>query len=455
MTLVEPPATVDDNTFEGRVLDVLTDNNMNATLPAGFIDGSDFVDPAKYALWDRVNGSASMTTGDSTADFQALFDHVRDVGLDDLGGVTVLIPKGKYLITGSVVLHSVTTQFKLVVDASNVYIVHKPQGGVATSMFKTELATSDTNAETINDKRDMWTWRGGYYDGDRLAGQVAFEWNCASRMVMERVHISAFDTAIHGRFVLHFKLRDSRISACQTYGVRIEAEDGCWPGRTPANSASNGTVIENVRFSARSTQIAQVRIAHSGHTIRDCTMEGGDLAGVNADGDGGYNIMFQNGNTSVLTSKVENLWCENDPAGGEVFVHTMHEYSVDFQYRTGSKVANVSKSSCCHFWRVPWPQHAVRSTPLYKVDRVSSVDVNIWFHGSGTAGNDDSDGVDVADVDLWENGAYPNAVRADNFKNWQVSGYNNRIYQLDPPSSNSLAVDATAAALWTVKAVIT
>jgi hypothetical protein len=297
--LTTPPATVANSTFEGRVLEVLSDNSITGTpelpiagttgqalvknsntnydvewatiaaggtLPPGYIDGGDFIDPAKFALWNGSNGHVSMADGDSTADFQALFDHVASLALAGLGGgVTVLVPRGRYLVTGSILIPDMTSTFQMVVDMTGVFVLHKPQGGVGNSLFRTGLPAGPLSAEAANDVRNLWTFRGGYFDGDSLPGQIAFEWNAVSRLVMERMHIQSFEIGIRGRFMLHFLLRDCTIHNNKLYQVHIAASGAsdAWTGATPSNAASNGTIIQNVRFFGVATQIAQVRISHS------------------------------------------------------------------------------------------------------------------------------------------------------------------------------------------------
>lgn len=498
LDLTTPPATVVDNTFSGRVLDVLADNGIDGTpelpvggttgqaltkasgtnydvtwstivgggggLPFDWIDGSDFLDGSKYDLWNGTNGHASMTAADSTADFQALFDHAAVVAAEgtalnhDRGGVHILLPRGRFLNLGTVTIPDMVnlTGRSMFVDATGVEITYKAQGA-AGPMFRTGVPTDNNDAEFLNDRRNMWTWRGGHYDGDKLPGEIAFEWNAVSRMVMERISIQNFETAIRGRFVLHFKLRDSIIHNCSKYGlyIGVSGSSNGWPGATPGNAASNGTVIENVRFYGATSQTAQVLIEHCSHIIRDCTFEGGGPADTSEGG--GYNIWYRNTNTSALTASAENVWLENTPAAGHFKVDTVHQYKLDIQHATTNSVpiANVLKCTLLRVERVPYSfMSGVVSTPVFKLDdgdvstSLGASNVNMHFTASGRAG-----GVDLSSA-IFAGGVYPRNVIAigldgDHINTIQTKR-SSHIMKLTPPNATGSTVGTALAATWVV-----
>ena len=124
------------------------------------INAADYgVNPDKWALWNGHVGHTSTALADSTADFQAAFDAAAAAHTDGVD-IRITFPRGKYLITGTVTIPDMPGPGGFDVDMAGVDIRHRQTTG--TPMFRTPLPAANSQTQTHNNSRQMWTWRGGF-----------------------------------------------------------------------------------------------------------------------------------------------------------------------------------------------------------------------------------------------------------------------------------------------------
>lgn len=297
-------------------------------------------------------GAVSSLDVDSTPGFQAWADAMGQFASDNgVSGAYGCIPAGAYLINGTVTIPPSSFEVGIVVDAHGAYIRHGSTDPVP--MFTNRYPVDNADAAATTGRHDMWRWRGGRYRGATVAGGSAFKWNAASRFVMEDVSISNFDTAIFGESALLFRLTNSRVTNCGTYGLLLQ--HGEWPGATISNTAGHAAIVDNVRFFAKEAQAAQVRTENIDCTITNCVFEGGNPVA---------NIDYYSRNNSSLGSTMVNLHMENEPTQANVVIDARKGgFKVDFHYVKRPPVLDVVDAASIEVQRVPFLTADEVSTP--------------------------------------------------------------------------------------------
>lgn len=336
---------------------------------------------------DDSQASANVTA------LQAVFNQAATVSAARSHGMKVVIPPGRYVLSSTGVTIPRFPSGPLFVESEAVKF-RFPNGTTNATMFKTALPTDGDDAELANDQQDQWEWKGGLFDCRGGAGTRAFEWNAVSRLTFSKVMISNAAEGVRARFCLHYHMFDSVVINCSSYGVRIE-EDGDWTGGTPASAASNGTILDNVRFYGASGQLAQLRIAHSGHIIDNCTFEGTSPL---------INVDITDGNTSTLSSIMRNVHCENSPTTAHLQLDVYNEYQADWQYVNSGKLVKVIQARHVVLDRLGYPDMPTGYTGS---PRFEAGDANTkWTFRGGALGG----GVDPFVAALWEGGTIPTSM---------------------------------------------
>lgn len=346
-------------------------------------------DATRYGLTHAADDSAATT---NTTAMQDVIDDMVDWMNSRVCGATLLIPPGRYVFNGGASFPSVNA-FPITVMAYGARFRYPSTGTVGenTAMFSTPLPTDNDDAETQNDLRNRWRWFGGDFDARSRSGSTIFDWNAVSRMKFSDVHIQNVATGIRARFCLHLRVQDSQFTSCSTYGAHVE-EDNDWSGGTESNAAGHGFIVDNCRFYQSNGALAGVRVAHSEFTVRDSTFEGGNPV---------TNVDFENGNTSCLTSSVQNLHCENTPTDSHVRVDSLHGFDVDFNHVVSGVRVNAVAASVVNVHRLGYPAYGPGDTvaPILK----TAAGIRWRFtEGAGTYG-----GMAPLKTGLWVDGAVP------------------------------------------------
>lgn len=331
-SLVEPPATVADNTFAGRVASAVSANGqgvpVGGTISQALVKNSatdydtEWAD-VTYGTGAPVNAvddfglSTSNSAAANTAALQAMFDYlVANPG-------TAVIPSSgatNYAVTGAVTiadgLSALGGDFGFYIDARGARFSHAGGGPFITTRAFTNL----TDAANTTARRTRRKWRGGYFSGDSTAGSTCFKlssWNFAT---LDDVTITGFSRGVDMEFCLNSLVERSTIFATE-HNVRVSSMVGSVTGATAFNSASNMTRVEGVRMLG-ATAVSRILVKDSGGVvIRDCTSEGNSVP---------IHVDIESANTSAMSVVIDNLWVESNATTAVVRSSFIHQVKVGF-----------------------------------------------------------------------------------------------------------------------------
>lgn len=353
-------------------------------------------------VFDATRYGLTHATDDSKADVNttALQDAIDDMTAwrtSRICGATLLIPPGRYVFNGGITFPSVNA-FPINIIATGARFRFPSSGTVGqnTAMFSTPMPTSNNDAEVQNDLRNLWRWTGGDFDARNKSGSTIFDWNAASRMMFRDVHLGNVTTGIRARFCLHLRIQDSALTNVYNYGVHIE-EDNDWPGGGPANAAGHGAIIDNCRFYLANGTLAGVKVAHCEFIVRDSTFEGGNPV---------TNIDFENGNTSCISSSVQNLHLENDPTDSHVRINSLHGFDVDINHVVSGVRINAVAATIVNVHRLGYPSTGAGDGASINPILKTAANVRWRFlEGAGSYG-----GGAVMHPNMWQDGVVPRVV---------------------------------------------
>lgn len=359
--LEEPPATVVDNTFVGRVSAIIAadpllqgqdgaDGADGAGFPTGGTSGQALVklSAADYDTeWADVGGGSTGWTGapvnavddfglstantgaQNVAALQAMFDYLA------ANPGTAVIPSSgtsTYAVTGTVTVpDGPSVDYGFEIDARGARFVHTGGG----SFIATRTFASLTDAANTTGRRTRRRWRGGHFVGDFTAGSICFNLRSWNFCTLDNVTVQYFARGVQFEFCLNSVVQRSTFINTE-HDIRLSSMAGSGiSGSSASNSSSNMSRIEGCRFLGSCTA-SRVLVRDSGGVmVRDCTSEGPPVP---------IHIDIESSNTSAMNVTVENLWIESGATVAYVRVSTFHQVKIGFAHLVPSGACPAIKS---------------------------------------------------------------------------------------------------------------
>jgi hypothetical protein len=255
----------------------------------------------------RDFGAIGNGTNDDAAAFQAMFDYIDQ---NPLKLYKLLVPAGNYKFGSTVYLPQ-----RINTTGEKMRVLFEGYGArifttAAITLFNRVPATQTIALDSLVSNWQM-TMRGFTLEGNGTAGQVGIRVGASLNWSYEDMNFDQLDTAHIILFGLHNQIRNCDYGLNETDNIVLDY--GSRWGGTPANSATNETVIDNVRVFGANGANSHLRIfAADALKVRRFTSEGYKPR---------YNfILDSDASTNVTSCEIDGVHIESN--GGTFTANT-------------------------------------------------------------------------------------------------------------------------------------